>query len=54
MTQKVQTVQGEQVSLKLGINDEFFLNEKVYFCDANKLGKQQLVILMNRDIVINW
>ncbi len=30
------------------------VNEKVYFCDVNKLGKLQLVMLVNRDIVIDW
>jgi hypothetical protein len=30
------------------------VNEKVYFCDVNKRGKQQLVMLMKRNIVIDW
>jgi hypothetical protein len=30
------------------------VNEKVYFSKDNKLGKWQLVMLMNRDIVIDW
>ncbi len=30
------------------------VNKKSYFCEVNKLGKWQLVMLMNRDIVINW
>ncbi len=30
------------------------VNEKVYFSDVNKLGKGQLVMLMNRIVVFNW
>jgi hypothetical protein len=30
------------------------VNEKVYFSDVKKIGKQQLVMLMNRDIIIDW
>ncbi len=30
------------------------VNEEGYFSYVNKLGKCQLVMLMNRDIVINW
>ncbi len=30
------------------------VNEKVYFSDVNKLGKWQMVMLMNRDFVFDW
>ena len=30
------------------------VNEKVYFRDVKKLGKWQLVMLMNRDFVFDW
>ncbi len=30
------------------------VNERVYFNDVNKLGKWQLVMLMNRIVIFNW